>query len=1377
MPHKLDDEGISKINALIREDSLCTDVSEIVPPQSSSAETDRRESKPRPKGDEGRTGARSQPNLPERVIPKKAKTNTAALAFQDADWEPTKPDLMCFRGDDVVSEELGKASSAESSSKRVQKLLQAASEMEDKGHVQEAFDILQHALYENPVNLETHEQLEALAEKTGEWEELCKVTTYTLDMAVIPQVKAFLALKTGDWCATKLGRPDYAVAYYQKVLEASPGNMAALRRLAVLYRTNEQWDDLSVVLHLIVEHTNDETQRKETLVELAGHLETAMNDTASAVQFYEYLLQIDPTNEPAFAALERIYHSGSHWQHLVALLQKKAEITNDKADEVDLRMHIAELFLEQAGDFENAAAELRAAQRLSPDCLPVLKALEHVYTQLEKPHSALEILEQQIEYTDDRDQKLALLERLGIKLDTEFADPQRAAMCFEDMLSIEYANQTAIDHLIDIYERQRKWQKLADVLKRRLQLIKDPTERLEMSLRLGSVYEKVPDSQKEAADCYNAVLYKVPAQRDALEGMIRIYEQSENWRGVKEILGTIVVQTTDREEKRSLFSRIASINEEHLEDLDGAVKYYRKALDLDGKHVPTLESLREVYVARREWLRVAKVLNSQLELEKSDSEKARLMIELGKTYLAMEDQSEAATWLRRALSTDPYNKSAAEVLLPILLKEKRHAEAEPLLSKLALRSGNRTARDKYYINLNLALVRQALGDVENSLEPARKAYEIDPTNPDAISVYGDALEGHGSWDEAFQIYNALRMRHSPGMSEDATKDLYLRLARAAFELRMKHETMSYVSCVLNIDPDHLEALKLAIRHFDKEHDYQNAIRYRLKLSRTLPLDDSVQTLSEIGDICLEGLQDRAAAIDAYLNALMAKPDDRRVLHKLIPIYSKDKRWKELIDTITRIAKQESDPEKLARFHYSMALIFRDKLDEYEPALQCLSAALDANPDDEQAFFAAQGLLRGLQDYRQLERFYRQMIFRIHGKGDQARELAFWRALAEIYRLEIGNFSSAAEAYKVLVNANPKDLQSRELLAACYFQTEDRAQEAIAEYRHLITLDPDNENHYRPLGSILTAQRRYDEAWCVSAALYLMGKANSQERSFYQRYAFQDAPQFIRPIDPKLYRILKHPNDKESIAAIFGVIVPTIIASSAKPISAFGFARNSLKQEKIDPFMPQLFKYVAGCLDMPETPELYFQKKEKGGLVYVNTVRPSSACGEHYKDNESYDSVLFMTARHLSYYRQGRVIVWLIPELPKLKTLLLAALSLGNQGYDIPKETKERVIQQAEILRASLGQTQLDALAAVVNRFLDAKTIPSIKKWVRGLEYTACRTGLLFCGDLVKASEAVRALSTLPREPSTSQLLCDLKVFSVSQDYADIRRSLGLCVHR
>ena len=89
--------------------------------------------------------------------------------------------------------------------------------------------------------------------------------------------------------------------------------------------------------------------------------------------------------------------------------------------------------------------------------------------------------------------------------------------------------------------------------------------------------------------------------------------------------------------------------------------------------------------------------------------------------------------------------------------------------------------------------------------------------------------------------------------------------------------------------------------------------------------------------------------------------------------------------------------------------------------------------------------------------------------------------------------------------------------------------------------------------------------------------------------------------------------------------------------------------------------------------------------------------------------------------------------------------------------------------------QLEGLRLVVKRFIEEGAKANIKRWIQAVEVTACRAGLILCGDLEIAKKIIGAEPQAPGDLSAADKMKEVLLYFVSEDYATVRRALGVAI--
>jgi hypothetical protein len=104
---------------------------------------------------------------------------------------------------------------------------------------------------------------------------------------------------------------------------------------------------------------------------------------------------------------------------------------------------------------------------------------------------------------------------------------------------------------------------------------------------------------------------------------------------------------------------------------------------------------------------------------------------------------------------------------------------------------------------------------------------------------------------------------------------------------------------------------------------------------------------------------------------------------------------------------------------------------------------------------------------------------------------------------------------------------------------------------------------------------------------------------------------------------------------------------------------------------------------------------------------------------------------------------------------------------LPDEVADRARIIASALAPCVEQKPIEKLQRLVARFFARGGVANLKRWARAAEWTACCAGLLLCGDLQTACEA------LSGDANATTRVRQLELFWASDHATALRRLLGV----
>jgi hypothetical protein len=181
------------------------------------------------------------------------------------------------------------------------------------------------------------------------------------------------------------------------------------------------------------------------------------------------------------------------------------------------------------------------------------------------------------------------------------------------------------------------------------------------------------------------------------------------------------------------------------------------------------------------------------------------------------------------------------------------------------------------------------------------------------------------------------------------------------------------------------------------------------------------------------------------------------------------------------------------------------------------------------------------------------------------------------------------------------------------------------------------------------------------------------------------------------------------------------------------------------------------------------------LQYALTEPTASIADASHLSAYNPQDVRFELGRHLAYYRPEHYIWCLDPTSAGLRGFFLSAVRVVRPSAPIPGNVSGMLGETVEQLQEGLSPVAIGQLAKLVDALLKQEASLDISAWLRAIEVTACRAGLLLCGDI---SSAARMLNRRPPDVpglKLDELLKHLLAFSVTEGYFRLRQAVGITI--
>ena len=1248
----------------------------------------------------------------------------------------------------------------------------------DKG---QAFDALLNAFAEDFSDNETVKYLEKMAQATGRWAELIQNANTWLQAQTDRKQKIVLSLRLAKWYGEDLGRPEYAQPYFAQVVQLDPNNVAVLRQMASLYRKNQQWQLVGQTLTRALDVAIADTDRKEILTELGDVLLNQMRETDQALAYYLRALDVDAHFVPAIESLEKIYGERQQWSDLVKVLGKKVPGLTDNDRIAATKLRAGDLYETRLNELPEAGRMYREVLEVDAANVTAMRGLERVYGQLRSWPELVQVLEMQLDVSPSERERIETLFKIAEVQETQFLKADLAAQRLEQILEIDPNHEPSLEGLARAYSRLRQWHDLVNTFERHIQATVDRAKKIELYRRIAETYAGELEDVDHAVDAYRNIVDIDDTNVPALEALAKLYEKQGDVAQAIEYMTRVADLTADGAQRVDMYYRIGKALDEKLGDRGQAQDRYEMALDLDPAHLPTLGALRQIAIDGADWDRAARYLDQEQMNTQVPRARAKLLVELGKLRDEMLGEHELAVQAYElALQSDGDSEDAAAPLVDEYVRQERWAEAEPLADMLVKKAGKRERSEQHRLWNVAAKVAAALENDEKALKAYTQAIQLDLTDQETIRGLAEVNFRLKDWPGALTNYQKVLTSLSED-EVDARADVYYRLGCIKKEQGQAKQGINNFEKALGLVSGHRPTLDALVALYSELKDWKQVAEYKRQiLDNVMDGDERFTVLLEIADLWTTKEKNPGKAIEALEEAKDLRPEDHKLLHQLLPLYQATQNFAKMIDTVQEIASQDNDPGRKSRYMFTLGQLYRDFEKDQDKAVEYFNEALDLNPDNFEPFVRIEKILTGEKNWKGLERAYRKMLFRVKDRGKNDVEYSLAHGLGLIYRDRLKDPVQAIEAFKLALAKKPEEIVERQILAELYELT-NQTDLAIEQQTDMLKTDATRVEPYRALYRLYHTGHLYDEAWCMSAALAFLRKAQEDERQFFEDYKPQGLLQVKAKLDNNAWvKNLFHDEVNSPISKIFEMLAgPALVAK-------FDDLKRQNKLPNLDPKFKQdpatstvtfakTFGWAAQVLSIPNLPQLYVRADQAGALAHAVAQPPAVVAGQAVLSGFQPQELTFICGKLLTLYRGEFFIKTLFPTQTELEVLLYAGIKIARPDFALPPAQQAQVMPVAQVLASKMQPMQVEVLKQAVKIFFDQGAKVNLKKWLQGVEVTSARAGLLLCADMEIARKIIQQEPQMPGDLSPAEKMKELLVFSTSPKYFALRKALGIAI--
>ena len=1145
-----------------------------------------------------------------------------------------------------------------------------------------------------------------------------------------------------------------------------PTNDDILDHLEPLVRKESRWREVLELTRGLAGAERDAKRGLAYSEAMVRWLTREVADADLARQWVERVRILDPTHALVHLLQAAVSCEHGDYKREIDELDLAVLSTRRKDDRVRIHLMLASRYLEERTlNRVEAKKQFEQAHRLFPHMMDPLRGLEQIAAAEHDNVALAEVLRLQADADVDENERLQILLRLAKLEELEFRRPELAARTLERVIArapalLSTEQVSVLDDLERCYRAARMWPELLAVLERGAISDADAETRGARLKRLGDVLESKLGDVRAALATYQRLAGLMPEDETVVSELARLAEK------VSDV--TLAVNCRERlaelAKEPALRARHNLIAGQLMTPIDGvaARRYFERAVKADPTNASAWNALLWDARAENDHARVARYLEERAHATELPRARAACFVELAELRAKMGDAGAERQAYLKAIAADPMNESAATALLAPLLAEGRWAEAEPLCD-VVIAAGERD-KDKARIHSARraqAHVAFALGKPDRALVACLAAFEARRDDTDARADLVRAASDMRADPQVLQARDALiAVADRPAGLATETRVL---LAEVLALMGENDRASTLFEDVLAELPDDERALAGLSQHHAASGNKVAALV--LKRQRALAIADPqerLSTLLETGEAFAKIEQDDLAA-EVYEAARQLAPNDLPILHKLLALYRKTRKWPNLFDVLRSIAEVDVDPHRRAKTLFTMGQIANAELLDRGTALELFDRTLDVDPSQLEAFERIVRILTEAKDWAGLDQMYRKMVARADARGDRSLSSLLNKQLAIVYRDRIGDPGAAIQAVQTAVQLKPQDEEAQAILRELLSST-GQASGAVAITLERVLKDPMDPRPYPALFDLLVSQNARDKALCVASAMHFLDVPHPLATGWRQSYPQPPLEAIVLDLGPEGYRHLLHPELDPTLTEIFHIVAPAVVDIAV--------SRLSLRERMSHPG-PALKgqDWLAGTVARAATifgapaPRLYARRVPGPALAPAATKPPSLLVYAQALAGVSREVLAFMIGKRVVELAPPLLARPLCPSISELKALVSSAARIATEQTepgDLP-------------LKERLKKDDIARIGAAVRTSMAMGGKLDVLRWSQLADLSASYGGLLLAGDLEAARAAIAIEPQAPSDLSPREKMRELVAWFLGDRSAQLRRQLGVAL--
>ena len=456
------------------------------------------------------------------------------------------------------------------------------------------------------------EEANRLARKTKRYEDLLaildRLTTPEFDLARRKEVLQ----QRAAICEKEVGNPLRAFHEIRRVLELDPDDWGPLEELERLAGDNDLWRQYDAFLTELWDRATLPSERMDLLARREHVAREKLNDRALAFDLLIRRFRLDPEDLDLLRQLTEDAEALDAWAWSLPILEA-TQLSSSGDTAANERAVTAALYEQKLGARERAFTLYASAFTEAPEAQDLADKLEELADQTGRYEALASTFREAAAVSQNSEQTIDLLRRTARIYEDKLSAVTKAFEIHRRLLHLKADELRSLEVVIDWHRDRSEWRDLRDRLNQWIRLAPQQSDRIPKLMEIADISEQHLDDPEGALETYGKILELDPghdAARTGLKGLVvSITEPSMRIRWLR-----MELKSAADAHASELRLEIANIQEQDLEDRDGAIATLRDLVQETGPKGPGFEPLSRLLRQTERWKGLVLLLESASEL-------------------------------------------------------------------------------------------------------------------------------------------------------------------------------------------------------------------------------------------------------------------------------------------------------------------------------------------------------------------------------------------------------------------------------------------------------------------------------------------------------------------------------------------------------------------------------------------------------------------------------------------------------------------------------------------------------------------------------------------------------------------------------------------